>query len=406
MKLTDENINYIKQAFNKMKSKEDLLTLLNFVKVLMYGEKSHPLEMRQLNFHSKSIPGKSRYAKFSIKKKSGADRIIHAPNKGLKSIQRCLNLIFQVMTDVHPAANGFVPNKSIVDNARVHTNSLYVYNIDLKDFFPSIEAGRIWGRIQYAPFNLNKKNGREELANIIVWLCTESMEVERLDQNQEWKITKCNVLPQGAPTSPTLTNIICQQLDFYLSAVAKRFGLRYSRYADDISFSSMHNVFQKEGDFIKEIHRIIAAQGFHIKDSKTRLQKEGFRQEVTGLIVNTKANVPQRYIKQLRVWIYYWEKYGYEKAQVVFKQHYIGDKGHVKKGNPEMANVIAGKLEYLRMVKGSENDLYSRLRTRFDCLVETPIKQEDRQAYLNNVVEILLKKGLEEAMQNYKPQNE
>jgi len=175
-------------------------------------------------------------------------------------------------------------------------------------------------------------------------------------------------LPQGAPTSPVITNIVCQKLDYLLSGVAKRFGLKYSRYADDITFSSMHNVYQPESEFLKELHRIIAEQNFHIKESKTRLQKDGYRKEVTGLLVNEKANVQQRYIKQLRMWLYYWERYGYERASRFFLQQYIVDKGHVRNGKPDMANVISGKLDYLIMVKGADNELYQKLKTRFEKL--------------------------------------
>jgi RNA-directed DNA polymerase len=84
-------------------------------------------------------------------------------------------------------------------------------------------------------------------------------------------------------------------------------------------------------EFLKELHWIIAEQNFHIKESKTRLQKDGYRKEVTGLLVNEKANVQQRYIKQLRMWLYYWERYGYEKASGFFLQQYIADKGPCKK---------------------------------------------------------------------------
>ena len=128
----------------------------------------------------------------------------------------------------------------------------------------------------------------------------------------------------------------------------------------------MHNVYQPESEFLKELHRIIAEQNFHIKESKTRLQKDGYRKEVTGLLVNEKANVQQRYIKQLRMWLYYWERYGYERASAFFLQQYIADKGHVKNGKPDMANVISGKLDYLKMVKGADNELYKKLKARFE----------------------------------------
>src|SRR5690606_10243380 len=109
---------------------------------------------------------KKRYTVFSIKKRSGAERIIHAPSKGLKVIQKCLNLVLQTVyaQHQHKAATGFVPGKSIVDNAKLHTNSLYVYNLDLKDFFPSIDQARVWGRLKFPPFNLNEKSNKLELA--------------------------------------------------------------------------------------------------------------------------------------------------------------------------------------------------------------------------------------------------
>jgi hypothetical protein len=373
MNITEEQTQYILSNFNSMKTKEDFLSLLNYAKVIVYGDNAFQFALKHLTYHSNPKANKKRYTAFSIKKKSGADRVIHAPAKGLKAIQKCLNLIFQVVyaDQQHKAATGFVPNKSVVDNAKLHTQSNYVYNLDLKDFFPSIDQARIWGRLKLAPFNLNEKTGRLELTNMIAALCCHKMEVERMQADGTWQKELRNVLPQGAPTSPTLTNIICQQLDFYLSAVAKRFNLKYSRYADDITFSSQHNVYQEDGDFIKELHRIITAQNFHIKSSKTRLQKRGYRQEVTGLNVNEQVNVSKRYIKQLRMWLYYWEQYGYEKAYTFFLQQYKADKGHTKKGKPNMANVIEGKLNYLKMVKGINKPVYQKLIERFDLLHKT-----------------------------------
>jgi RNA-directed DNA polymerase len=371
MNISEDQKKSIRDTFKVMKSKEDLLALLNFSKTILYDEKTVAFELKQLTFYSNTNVNKNRYIQFSIPKKSGGERIISAPTKGLKVIQKCLNLIFQVVYEshIHKAAMGFVPSKSIVDNANIHAGSNYVYNIDLKDFFPSINQARVWGRLKVPPFELSGSNGRLEINNIISSLCCHEMEVERKDENNNWVTVSKNVLPQGAPTSPILTNIICQQLDFYLSAVAKRFGLKYSRYADDITFSSMHNVYQMESPFLKEIDRIVKDQDFHIKPSKTRLQKKGYRQEVTGLLVNDKVNVQKRYIKQLRLYLYYWEQYGYERASTYFLPKYRADKGHVKKGDANMTNVIAGKLDYLKMVKGIDNEAYLKLNQRFKKLI-------------------------------------
>ena len=394
MRLETKNINEIKDAFASMRSKDDFLVLLNYCKKLLYGENYKPFEIKQLNYYSNVNVNRNRYLSFVVKKKSGDDRIIHAPKSGLKVIQKCLNLILQTVYQPHKAASGFVPGKSIVDNAKHHVGSIYVYNIDLKDFFPSIDQARIWGRLRNAPFNLNESNENVILANIIAALCCNEMEVERKDENGNWfKVIK-NVLPQGAPTSPTISNIICERLDVRLTGVAKRFGLKYSRYADDITFSSMHNVYQNNSEFLAEVERIITDQNFTIKQSKTRLQKQGYKQEVTGLLVNDKVNVQKRYIKQLRTWLYLIEKYSYEKANAYFLQHYISDKGHLKKNIPVMQNVIAGKLEYLKMIKGKDNALYLKLKNRFDKLFanENPIEQ---------ILRIWEKEGIEKAMELY-----
>lgn len=379
MKIEPLHINQIKASFEKMQTKEDLLQLLNEAKPLIYGEKTIPFDLKQLTWYANPKLSVKRYTEFKIIKKSGSERSIHAPVKGLKALQKTLSLILQCIFQPHQAAMGFVAGKSIVDNAKLHAGSKYVYNIDLKDFFPSVDQARVWKCLQLRPFNLKndtKDSNRIQLANILAAICCTEMEVERKSVGGEWELVKRNVLPQGAPTSPVITNIVCQRLDYILTGVAKRFGLNYSRYADDITFSAMYDVFKAEGDFQKELQRIITEQGFHIKESKTRLQKDGYRKEVTGLLVNVNVNVQQRYIKQLRMWLYYWERYGETRAYNFFLQQYLADKGHIVKGKPNMTNVIRGKLDYLKMVKGGENELYLKLRGRFDKLTASNIESK------------------------------
>lgn len=367
MKLQEEHTTHIREAFSDIKEKEGLLSLLNYCKVVLYGAEAIPFEMRQLNYHCNPKNNKNRYFSFNIRKKSGALRTIHAPSKGLKALQKCLNLILQVIFEPHKAATGFIPGKSVVDNAMIHTGKNYVYNIDLKDFFPSIEKARVYSRLKFPPFNL--ENERSKLANIISGLCCQEMEVERMEDGQWIKKTEY-VLPQGAPTSPTLTNIICERLDRRLAGAAKKNGLTYSRYADDVTFSSNHNKYQKDGEFLTEVERIITDQSFIIKTEKTRLQNQAYRQEVTGLLVNSDVNVQKRYIKEIRMWLYYWEQYGYDRAYEFFLPRYKVEKGHVKKGKPNLQNVLRGKLDYLKMVKGSDNQLYLKLKIRFDALIQ------------------------------------
>ncbi|MFH1121910.1 MAG: reverse transcriptase family protein [Bacteroidota bacterium] len=400
MKLQEEQITYIREAFSSMKDKEGFLSLLNKCKVILYGEEAILFEMRHLNYHCNPKNNKDRYYSFNIRKKSGDPRTIHAPNKGLKALQKCLNLILQVIFQPHKAATGFILGKSVVDNAKIHTGKNYVYNIDLKDFFPSIEKARVYSRLKFPPFNLD--NEKSKLANIIAGLCCQEMEVERLEAGQ-WVKKMEYVLPQGAPTSPTLTNIICERMDRRLAGAAKKNGLSYSRYADDITFSSNHNKYQKDGEFLKEVERIITDQNFIIKTEKTRLQKQGYRQEVTGLLVNSNVNVQQRYIKELRMWLYYWECYGYDRAYEFFLPRYKAEKGNVKKGKPNLENVLKGKLDYLKMVRDDSDKLYMKLTERFNKLKICGIEPSERGNHIEMVLNIFVKKGLDEAMILYKP---
>ncbi|HEX8378785.1 MAG TPA: reverse transcriptase family protein [Pedobacter sp.] len=374
MKLPKEEIDHIQKAFHKMKSKADLLVLLNYSKRFIYGHAARPFDLRQLNYNATDKANPSRYTKFVIKKKSGNERVIYAPAKGLKSIQKCLNLILQCVFTPHPAANGFITEKSIVSNARNHIGRNYVFNIDLKDFFPSIDQARVWKCFQIEPFFLNENNKNVALAGLLASICCTEMEVERESTEGQLEKVFKNVLPQGAPTSPTISNIVCRRLDTILTGVAKRFGLVYSRYADDITFSSSHNVFQAGGEFIKEVERVIGNQNFAINTSKTRLQRPEYKQEVTGLIVNSSLNTPRRYRKQLRAWLYLWETYGYNKAYDFFLKDYIKSKGRTLKV-PDMDMVIGGKLDYLRMVKGDDSTEYRFLIDKFRSLHKKPIKK-------------------------------
>lgn len=391
MKIHQQNIEDLRQAFAKAQTKNNFLALLNSAKKVWLGEKAFDFEIKQLNYYTVRQDLQKKYLIFSVRKKSGGERIIHAPARGLKVLQTCLNIILQSVFEPHKAACGFVPKKSIVDNAKIHVGSYYVYNIDLKDFFPSIDQARVWRCLQNPPFSLTKESNRLQIANIIAALCCTEMEVERTNDKGEVERQKRNVLPQGAPTSPIITNIVCQRLDFLLTAVAKRFGLKYSRYADDITFSSLHNVYQRDSKFLNELHRIIADQNFEIKAAKTRLQRQGYRQEVTGLTVNQKVNVASRYIEQIRKWIYLWEKYGYEKAYNIFLTEYVNDKGHVKIAIPNMLNVLAGKLEYLKIVKGSDSSLYISLKERLRVLIESQnLDKYTTSIDLDNVLKLLV----------------
>ncbi len=216
----------------------------------------------------------------------------------------------------------FVRGRSIVENASQHIGQNYVLNLDLSDFFTSITANMV-------EHNLVKLGIAPLVARDIASICTYPM------VNDHHVV---NVVPQGAPTSPVISNICAMTLDNRLSGLARRFHLIYTRYADDITFSSNHNVYQKDGAFMEELNRIIAECHFTINPKKTRLQKRGSRQEVTGLTVGQKTNVSRKYIKNLRALIH---KIRYQESPTMHDIH-----------------VVRGKLNFLRMVKGTDNPTY------------------------------------------------
>ena len=361
----------IRNRLIAIKTVEDLAELLNDIKKNEFRTSRYKISDKQLKYYSSDKNAPKRYRTFRIRKKSGGLREIKAPCYQLNIILRMLNIALDSVYEPDSVAMGFVPGKSVVNNAQIHVGHNYVFNIDLKNFFPSIPQARVWKRLQLEPFNFS-----QEIANVVAGLCCSYNE----ERGQ-------NVLPQGAPTSPLLTNAICCNLDRKMKGLAKRFGLHYSRYADDMTFSSMHtsmhndNIYKEGGEFRTELLRIVSNQEFTINDKKTRLQKTGCRQEVTGLTVNAKANVSRKYIKELRWILNAWEKYGYAKAYALFYPRYKEDKGYIKKGEPVMENVIGGKLDYLRMVRGASNAAYKKLQARFDKLQQIVfLGSEEEQA--------------------------
>lgn len=372
----------IRTLAGKMQDKSDLLTLLNYVRKLECEGEFRPYSMKRLDYLCNSnLNVEKRYHSFEIPKKSGKTREISAPCRGLKSILKTLNVIFECLYTPSPAATGFTNGLSIVDNARAHVGKNYVLNLDLKDFFTSIHQARVWARLQLPPFNFTK-----EVANVVAGLCC----IQKKDE-----ASKYGVLPQGAPTSPLLTNAICDKLDRRLLGLAKRFNLQYTRYADDISFSSMHSVYSSDSEFWSELKKIIASQNFTINEDKTRLQKAGSRQEVTGIIVCEKTNVPKNYIGFLRIILHVWEKFGRECAYARYTQEYLGNSISKRTNVPSMEEVLRGKLMYLRMVKGENNSVYQGLYRKFTDLLSRDCGQQEN-AHSNDSIQYVFSCDLSE----------
>lgn len=336
-----------------MKNDEDwLLQVLNEAKKDLYGADCRPLTMGHLRFHAFDTKH-CAYKDFKIpKKRRGEFRTINAPCAGLKCLQACLNKVLSGLWQPHEAAMGFVAGRSVVDNAKAHVGRRYVYNIDLKDFFTSITSDRIFERLQRHPFDMSASTARM-VTNICCGVDEDGVEV----------------LPQGAPSSPVLTNVVCEQLDRKLSALAGAYGLRYTRYADDITFSGERDLFDGEGRFCQAMRHIVEVEeGLAINGDKTRLRNREQRQEVTGLTVNEKVNVSKAYVKALRTMLVNWEKGGYGFAQARFLNHC-----HLttpQQTAPRIERAIGGKLAYMKMVKGNADSTYGKLEVRFLALMK------------------------------------
>lgn len=301
---------------------------------------------------------KADYQTFFIKKSSGGHRLIQAPLYDLRLIQRLINVGLTSVFTPHENAFGYVTGKSIVDNAKIHINHHYVYNIDLSNFFASIPAEIIKKVLGVAPFNLNK--GIDGLLPLIVRFCTIPSGSDKQSSDDDIS-DRC--LPQGAPTSPLLSNVVCESLDKKLTAISKKFGAYYSRYADDITFSSNRNLFKEGSMFISEIESIIAEENFDINSKKTRMRRSNQRQAVTGLVVNKKVNVSSKFIKNLRMYLHYWEKYGFD----VSEKHFFHDQkiSWNDRYSGMFYSTLKGWINFLGMVKGTTDSTYISTAKRF-----------------------------------------
>lgn len=260
-------------------------------------------ELRFLAF-TRKVSQHSHYKRFSIAKKMGGQRLISAPMPRLKQAQEWV--LHQILNKVRlqEKAHGFRPERSIVSNASPHVGRGLVINLDLKDFFPSVSYPRVWGiyrSLGYSP----------SIATIFALLTTEPEIVEAEIDGKTWYIANGERhLPQGAPTSPALTNILCRRLDARLSGVANKHDFRYTRYADDLTFSAEDASPETIKKLFWHIRTIIKEEGFAEHPEKTRLMRKGRRQEVTGLTVNSQVSVPREKVRAFRALLHRLETKG------------------------------------------------------------------------------------------------
>lgn len=345
----------IEKYFYKLATREDIANILE-------------IKEKSLRYFLYSKEQKNKYKKFKIKKKNGSERIIYAPNSGLKGIQKKLSYILNVIYKPKICAYGFIKNKNIIDNAKNHTKSRMVLNIDLKDFFTQIHFGRVRGMLMNKPYSLS-----DEAATTIAQIsCVDGF------------------LPQGSPSSPVLTNMICKPLDNQLLKLSKKNKIKYTRYADDITFSTYGNfshniVFGEVGNLRlgRELEDILTRNSFLVNEDKIFLNSNQNRQEVTGLIVNNFPNIKREYIKNIRAILYCCEKKGVYNAAILYiKKGFCKNSDIVAKyKDPKntnivelwFKNVLKGKINFIKQVRGKDNLLFLKFADQLNHIFDEKI---------------------------------
>lgn len=309
------------------------------------------------------------YHQFSIAKGAGKVRLITAPDRRLKILQSKLAPLLDQLYRVRHPVHGFVPERSVKTNAEAHGRRRFVVNLDLQDFFPTITENRVRGLL--VSLNVDAR-----VAEIIARLCCVN-----------------NHLPQGAPTSPVISNMICYRLDMELMRIAKGARAIYTRYADDITFSSyqppaplFEGALPPVGRFSRDLLALpvrgrFQSNGFTINPDKSHYADRNSRRIVTGVKINAGLNVDRRYVRQIRALLHSIETLGPADANAKFVA--AGGKG-------SLATHLRGKISYIAHLKGRTDPVVRALAVRYNTsfshqpikLVPTVEERRDRSVWI------------------------
>ncbi|MCO3055253.1 RNA-directed DNA polymerase [Pseudomonas aeruginosa] len=329
------------------------------------------ISLGRLTYYAYYLPENKKYASFKIKKRGGGERLIEAPVKGLKDIQREVVRKFEDNFKPRACVYSYVKGRGIVENADIHDLQRWILRIDLKDFFHSITQKRVAGIFSSPPFMLSP-----DAARTLSFICT-----------------KDGRLTQGAPSSPFLSNLVCRGLDYRLKELAAKNKCYYTRYADDIFFSNSGAIFPRslaerlEDNSLKigdELINIIQGAGFSINENKAFLRSRAERQIVTGLVVNKKVNVPKEFIRSVRAALYSWEKFGLELAEKYWREK-VDKRSRHERESPRFKWVVRGQINHIGHVKGYSDPVFLSLARRLQVL--DPQYKLDEIKIINSIAE-------------------
>ncbi len=294
-------------------------------------------------------------------RRGGLPRVIEVPKARLMEIQRWL--LHEILDEIpaHDAAHGFTRGRSVITHARVHTGRDALLRLDLKDFFASISAGRVYGILRAAGY-------ADAVAHVLTGLCTNTVpahvwqavkamqEQPQLLEERFWfgRLLATPHLPQGAPTSPALANLAAFRLDRRLSGLAAASGVRYSRYADDLTFSGPARLLGRAEGLPALVATIVREEGFALHPRKSALRSAAARQSVCGVVVNVRPNVARAEYDRLRASLHNAARHGPESQN--------------RTGVPDLEAHLRGRITWVASLNPERGE---KLRRQF-ALIEWP----------------------------------
>jgi len=300
--------------------------------------------LRWLAFHIE-VATRVHYVNFTVSKKSGGTRTLSAPHRTLAGVQRWILHNVVARLPVESAAHGFLPGRSILTNARPHAGKAVVVNLDLENFFPNITFPRVrsvFQRVGYSP----------SVSTILALLCTECPRKRVEYDGKPYHVALApRGLPQGACTSPGLSNQVARRLDRRLAGLAAKLGITYTRYADDISFSGDAALDTRVGYLMARVRHVAEEEGFTINARKSRVLRRNTAQRVTGLVVNDKPSVSRREMRRLRAILHRARTQGLDRQN--------------RDGRPNFRSWLEGKIAYVGMVRP---EVGAKLRAQLQAL--------------------------------------
>ncbi len=301
--------------------------------------------LRWLAYHT-TVATRPHYVYFQIPKRSGGTRTLSAPHRELVNAQRWI--LDNVLTHlpVQDPAHGFVGGRSILTNAQPHVGKHVVINMDLEGFFPGIGFPRVRGlfqRLGYSP----------AVATIFALLCCETPRRKVIYDSVEYYVSTGPLgLPQGACTSPAISNQIARRLDRRLQGLANKLGITYTRYADDLTFSGDQPLADRIAYVMACVRHIAADEGFSINHKKTRVLRQSNSQSVTGLVVNDRPGASRKHIRRIRA--------------ILHRAGREGIEAQNRHNHPNFASWLEGHIAYISMARP---EVGRKFKQQFDAII-------------------------------------